>query len=135
MKCIIAGSRTASLANVIEAVYKCPFSEKITEVISGGARGADSYGELIAEEYNIPVKRFPAKWELYGKRAGMMRNLDMANYANSLIAVWDGTSSGTKNMIETALDKCLLVYVHRIDPEAPRRGLEDLFEPTDPQSP
>lgn len=115
MKTIIAGSRTASLQDVIKALELCPFTEKITEVVSGGARGADSYGEVLAEEYLTPIKRFPAQWNKYGKRAGYVRNLEMAEYADALIAIWNGTSSGTFDMIQRAKDKGLEVYVHFID--------------------
>jgi hypothetical protein len=127
MKCIIAGSRIASLTNVIEAISKCPFSEKITEVVSGCARGADSYGELIAEEYNIPVKRFPADWLKYKKRAGILRNIEMANYADAVIAVWDRKSTGTRHMIETALERNLMLFVHYTTP-GHRKPLDDLLE-------
>lgn len=112
MKCIIAGSRTATIEQVIEALETCPFTSEITEVVSGGARGADSYGELIAEEFNTPVKRFLAEWEKYGRGAGHIRNQQMAEYAESLIAIWDGNSPGTSNMIEQAKKKGLKVFVY-----------------------
>ena len=78
------------------------------EVVSGTARGADSLGEKFAVEDGFDVKRFPADWDAYGKRAGYLRNEQMAKYAVSdgcygvLIAFWDGKSRGTKHMIDLA---------------------------------
>ena len=84
------------------------------ELVSGCAGGVDRLGEKYADFYGIPVKQFPANWETYGKRAGFMRNIQMAEYADALIAVWDGVSSGTRHMINTAQQKGLKVYVHTI---------------------
>ena len=65
--------------------------------------GADYLGELYAESYNIPVKPFPADWNgKYGRGAGMIRNEQMAQYADACICFWDGISRGTKNMIDNA---------------------------------
>lgn len=111
MKTIIAGSRSISLlSDIRRAVDSSGF--KITEVVSGGARGADALGEMYANAKGIPVKLFPADWNKYGKSAGPVRNAQMAAYAEALIAVWDGESRGTKNMIEQAKLKGLAVYVH-----------------------
>ena len=116
MKTIIAGSRTATLDDVIKALETCPWILDITEVVSGCARGADSYGELLAEEYNIPVKHFPAQWVseetgLVDKTAGYKRNEIMANYADALIAVDCGTR-GTADMIKRAKQKNLKVHIY-----------------------
>lgn len=77
------------------------FPEGITEVVSGGARGIDQAGEWWAATKGIPVKVFCADWAVLGKGAGMHRNVEMAKYADCLVAIWDGKSSGTKHMIET----------------------------------
>jgi hypothetical protein len=114
MKTIIAGSRTALYEHVYYAIKSCPFKSKITEIVSGTARGADKFGEEIAEKFNISVKRFPADWDRYGKRAGYVRNEEMAKYADALIAVWDGKSKGTKNMIDIAKKENLLVHIFYI---------------------
>jgi hypothetical protein len=70
------------------------------EVVSGCARGADQLGERWADERGYPVKRFPADWHKHGKRAGYLRNEEMAGYATHLVAFWDGRSRGTKHMID-----------------------------------
>ena len=80
-------------------------------VVSGGAKGADSLGEQWAKEEEREVVVFPAEWDKYGKSAGYRRNVQMAEYAESLVAFWDGKSKGTKHMIDIAIDKGLLVKV------------------------
>lgn len=79
------------------------------EVVSGTARGADSYGEEWAKANNIPIKRFPADWDGLGRGAGHIRNAQMADYADALLLVWQGTSPGSKNMLARAKAKKLRI--------------------------
>ena len=74
--------------------------KSIAEVVCGEAQGADSYGKAWARYHNIPVKSFPADWQHNGSAAGYIRNHEMGDYADELIAFWDGKSPGTKEMIE-----------------------------------
>lgn len=83
----------------------------IDEIVSGGAKGADSLGEQFAKEKSIKVIKFPADWVKHKKGAGFIRNVEMAEYANILIAFWDGKSSGTKHMIDTATKLGLQVHI------------------------
>ena len=87
-----------------------PNNEEI-EIVSGNARGADKLGERYAKEHNLPVKLFRANWDKYGKRAGYLRNQEMANYSDMLIAFWDEKSKGTKHMIDIAKKQSLTVIV------------------------
>ena len=82
-------------------------------VVSGTAEGADKLGEEWAEERQVACKRFPADWNKHGKAAGPIRNSQMADNADMCVVFWDGISKGTKNMIQTALTKGLLVKVVR----------------------
>lgn len=117
MRCIIAGSRSITDPRQVAAAVAASGFD-ITEVVSGTARGADQLGELFAEEHGIPVRRFLADWNRYGKRAGMLRNLAMLECAaaapegGGLIAVWDGRSPGTRHTIEHARKAGLPVYVY-----------------------
>ena len=72
------------------------------EIVSGGAVGADGLGEQYARERGYQIKRFIPDWSHYKKRAGFIRNEDMAQYADALIAFWDGISKGSKHMIDVA---------------------------------
>lgn len=86
------------------------------EIVSGGAAGADKLGERYASEQDHPLKVFPANWETNGRAAGPMRNSVMAEYADTLVAFWDGQSRGTKDMIRKALNGGLEVHVYRYSP-------------------
>lgn len=113
MKTIIAGSRDGvSLKDVEKAVAECGW--KITGVVCGCARGADTAGETIGIRMNVPIYKYPADWNKYGRAAGLIRNTQMAENAEALIAVWDGRSRGTQNMIRTAKAKGLKVFVHHV---------------------
>lgn len=140
MKIIIAGSRSITDWNFVhecieDTILKLHFerfstikiaSQKellkrinegvkiITEVISGGANGVDKLGEKWAKEQNIPIKRFPANWDKYGRKAGYLRNVEMAEYSDALIAVYDGKSKGTKHMIDIAKKKRLKVFIYTV---------------------
>lgn len=114
MRTIIAGSRTCcDYSELLQAVRECGWD--ITRVISGGARGVDRLGEQWAFEQGLPLERYPVTsmmWREEGRGAGMMRNARMAEHADALIALWDGTSPGTKGMIDIATRKGLRVHVH-----------------------
>ncbi|MDE1766590.1 MAG: hypothetical protein KGI27_10030 [Thaumarchaeota archaeon] len=112
MKVIIAGSRSIDDPfHVMEAIKTSGFH--ITEVVSGRARGVDWQGEQCAKTLGLPVKEFPAKWDKYGRGAGFVRNQQMGWYADALIAVWDGKSTGTKHMIDfmKKLKKPVFIYI------------------------
>ncbi|MGJ0846449.1 DUF2493 domain-containing protein [Tissierella praeacuta] len=87
------------------------------EIVSGTARGADQLGEKFAKEHEIRIKRFPADWNTFGKRAGYIRNEQMTKYAKEdkklgvLIAFWNGESRCTKHMIDLANKHELRVFV------------------------
>lgn len=113
IKVIIAGSRNFYDYNIVEDTVVSYFMSRgilkeNVEIISGGARGADSLGEQLADSYGLKLTVFPAQWDTYGKAAGMIRNKEMADYAAKdsdkaiLFAFWDGQSRGTKGMIDIA---------------------------------
>lgn len=115
MRVIIAGSRTISdKATLFQALSL--FKGSITQVVSGTASGADKLGENWAIANKVPLRKFPAEWNKYGKAAGYKRNEEMAQNADALIALWDGISRGTKHMIDIALDHGLIVLVFQ-DPK------------------
>lgn len=71
-----------------------------TAIVSGMARGADSIGVQYARTYGWKLYEFPADWNRYGKAAGFIRNEQMGDFADGLLAFWDGQSRGTRHMIE-----------------------------------
>lgn len=113
MKVIIAGDRNIDNMDIVKsAIVKSRFH--ITEVVCGMCRGVDILGRQWAIENNIPVKEFPANWSKFGRAAGPIRNREMAEYADALIAILMPNSVGTKNMIQTAAKVGLKnVYIQR----------------------
>lgn len=115
MRVIIAGSRSVTEAEVRMALQRCSWIGFASAVVSGTARGADTFGENWANEQQIEIHRYPADWAQYGKRAGPLRNKVMADNAEGLVAVWDGQSRGTHSMIELAQKQGLRVAILRTD--------------------
>ena len=129
MRIIIAGSRgfndydrlKQEVFSILNELMNEGFSVKREdiEIVSGTARGADQLGERFAAEYKLKLKRMPANWNKYGRKAGPLRNEEMAKYAKQdkevgiLIAFWDGESRGTHNMINLAKEYGLRVFVVR----------------------
>lgn len=114
-KVIIAGSRGFSNYKLLrEQCNKFLREKRKTSniiVVSGGARGADKTGEKYAQDEGFALEIYPAQWKKLGKQAGYRRNEQMAEVADALIAFWDGSSKGTKHMIDIMNKKNLLVKV------------------------
>lgn len=113
---IVAGSRSIQNESLVFQKLDTLLAEKrrageTVQIISGTARGIDQIGEAYAAARGLSCRRFPADWDTYGKRAGYLRNCQMAENADALVAFWDGTSPGTKHMIEAAKDRGLAVRV------------------------
>ena len=114
MKVIIAGSRNFNDYNLLKTSCDNLLTQFTNiEIVSGTARGADKLGERYAREKGYDIKEFPANWDKHGKSAGYIRNDEMAQYADMLIAFWDGTSKGTKHMIDLANKRSLKVEIVR----------------------
>ena len=112
MRTIIAGSRSIMHYNwICSKIDSIDFT--ISVVLCGLAEGVDILGEKYAKERGIAVNYFPADWNKYGAKAGFLRNRDMANNADALIAFWDGKSKGTKSMINIAKERKLIVKVYQ----------------------
>lgn len=120
LRVIIAGGRKFDNFELLK--FECdkilkPLVEEGYEIviISGKALGADKLGEDYAKLNNFKVKPFPADWDKYKKKAGSIRNEEMAKFAsnsseNILIAFWDMKSTGTNNMITLAYKYKLKVF-------------------------
>lgn len=115
MRVIIAGSRGIRDLTVVKRALEIAATKGIvpTSVVSGGAYGVDRLGEAWARAQKLPIGRFLADWHRYGAFAGPERNGRMVRCADALIAVWDGRSAGTADVIRQATAAELHVYVHR----------------------
>jgi hypothetical protein len=122
MLTIIAGSRDIQGSEaerlIKAAIEACGFKGEITGILHGNCRGIDkTAGSLLADSW--PIYSLSADWDKHGKSAGPIRNYKMAKMAQALIAIWDGKSRGTANMIQMAEKEGLKVYVYRTDKEQP----------------
>ena len=122
MRTVIAGSRAlqgptnaAALANAISLAAH-HFGITPTVVLSGCAPGVDTLGEEWARANGLPVERHPANWAKYGNRAGHLRNATMAHQCDAVIALWDGVSKGTLDMVQLAVGLDRPVYLCQVPP-------------------
>lgn len=116
MKLAIVGSRTFDDRKLLEQNV-APL--KPTQIISGGAKGADALGKQYAEDNDIEYIEYPAEWKKYGRSAGMIRNSSIVDACDTLIAFWDGQSKGTKDSIKKAgiANKPVILVTFRAEDE------------------
>ncbi len=89
-----------------------PSEEKIKEyvsgadeIVSGGAKGVDACAEVYAKKHGLTLTVFLPRYEIYGRAAPIVRNKEIVDYADKVIAFWDGKSKGTLSVIEYAKKK------------------------------
>jgi hypothetical protein len=119
-KVIVAGSRNFCDYELLKCKLMFLLKNKLkndVEIISGGAKGADCLGERFAKENGYNLRIFKANWNKYGKKAGPIRNTEMVEYADALVAFWDGKSKGTAHIIDFADFNCLNIRVIYFDGE------------------
>lgn len=115
-KVAIIGSRSLTDINLDSIVNESGFN--ISEVFSGGAKGVDTLAEYWATKKGISLHVLKADWNKYGRSAGMIRNKEVARLVDAVIAIWDGSSKGTKQMIEYSRGIGLPVFVKIITYES-----------------
>lgn len=103
MKVCVFGSRDLNSSAKINEIHSILDSfhktHGITTIVSGGARGVDNHGEIWAKKNNIKIVMFPAQWGLYGKKAGPLRNENMADFCDYGLGFSLNNSRGTANMV------------------------------------
>lgn len=129
-KVIIAGTRTIDdpwfwVDSVMSQLTAGGPNRGMYVIVSGCAKGVDKAGEKWAERWDCDIARFDPynpedtltehSFEEEGKVAFLKRNKEMAEYADTLVAVWDGESNGTRNMIDNALEEGLETHVYVVD--------------------
>ena len=95
MKVAVIGSRNLTVPNLGDYL-----PEGTTELVSGGARGVDSSAKEYAEAHGIKLTEFLPDYSRFGRGAPLKRNLQIIEYADSVLAFWDGKSRGTKYVID-----------------------------------
>ena len=120
MKVAVIGSRSIEYDKLQMKAYEllCEYiPANCTEIVSGGAMGVDRLAEIYARKNNIPIKVFLPDYDKYGKRAPKVRNEQIVEYSDEVIAFWDATSTGTAHTVATAVMKGVTVHVVRIQKE------------------
>ena len=108
MKTAIIGSRDLIIEDL------SPYMpEGTTEIVSGGARGIDACAKRYATENNINLTEFLPQYNKYERNAPLKRNLEIIEYADRIVALWDGKSRGTKFVIDGCkkLNKSITVII------------------------
>ena len=106
MKVVIIGSRNLEVNNLGEYI-----PSDTTEIVSGGAKGIDTCAREFAKIHNIKLTEFLPKYERYKRGAPLMRNIEIVEYSDIVLAFWDGKSKGTKFVIETCKKKNIKCHV------------------------
>ena len=111
MKVAVIGSRSLFVRDLGKYL-----PEGTTELVSGGARGVDTSAREYAKANGLPIKEFLPDYATLGKGAPLVRNIDIINYADVVLAFWDGKSRGTKFVIDNCkrLGKPVKVFLPEI---------------------
>lgn len=120
LRVVICGSRQVTNPDEVRSAISTAAQKfaaaggEIDVVMSGQAAGPDTIGAYLAEANGIKVEKYPAEWDVYQRRAGIVRNEKMAETMDACIAIWDGKSRGTNNMIQLAQRKLpeSMIHVH-----------------------
>ena len=110
MKVAIIGSRNLTISNLGE--YLPP---ETTEIVSGGARGIDTCARTYARAHDIALREFHPDYARYGHAAPLRRNQQIVDYADMVLAFWDGQSRGTAHVINICEKKRIMLKVIRIE--------------------
>ena len=121
---IIAGSRSlhpsVPFINMLINCFDPEIWPELEEVVSGKAKGVDTRGERFAEKWELSVRPFPPDKEEHGVPACFpVRNSDMADYGDRLLLIWDGSSSGSQDMLEQMRLRGKPVWVYTNPPGKP----------------
>lgn len=112
--CVDAGTSQIKRSALTLSKKYCLLTKNM-KFVSGGAKGADSFGEEYAAAHDVKVTVFKPDWKKYGKAAGPIRNKDMLDYASEdnpvVIPFWDGNSKGTRDMISKARKAGARVFI------------------------
>lgn len=95
MKVAVIGSRGIENLNISEYILK-----ETTEIVSGGARGVDTLAREYAQQHDLKLTEFLPEYNKFGRSAPLKRNIQIIEYADLVIAFWDGKSRGTKFVID-----------------------------------
>lgn len=112
MKAAVVGSRGLRVSNLENYL-----PDRVSEIVSGGAKGVDTCAREYALSHGIRLTEFLPQYEKYGRAAPLKRNLAIMESADLVLAFWDGTSRGTKYVIDNCKARGIPVKVFLLSKE------------------
>lgn len=106
MKVAVVGSRGLTVSDLEKYL-----PAGVTEIVSGGAKGIDACAKQYAISSGIKLTEYLPKYEKYGRTAPLKRNIQIIDYADLVVAFWDGASHGTKFVIDNCKRRGIPVKV------------------------
>ncbi len=116
MKIAVVGSRKL---DVLDLENYLP--EGVTEIVSGGADGVDAWAKIYARLNSLKYTEFRPEYKKYGRAAPLKRNLQIIDYADEVVAIWDGKSKGTKHVIDQCKEQNKKITVYLEKPYKPEK--------------
>ncbi|MCQ2478470.1 MAG: DUF2493 domain-containing protein [Clostridia bacterium] len=107
MKVAVIGSRGLAVKDLGKYL-----PSDTTEIVSGGAKGIDKCAEQYANKNKIPIKVFLPEYNKYGRSAPLKRNIQIIDYADTVLAFWDGVSRGTKFVIDKCKERGKIIKIY-----------------------
>ena len=108
MKVAVIGSRGLQVSDLERYL-----PEGTQEIVSGGARGVDTSARAYAKRSGMKLTEFLPEYDKYGRGAPLRRNVEIIRYADCVLAFWDGTSRGTKFVIDRCREMGVPCTVYR----------------------
>ena len=109
MKVAVIGSRGLQVNDLGKYL-----PDEVTEIISGGARGVDTSAREYALSHGLKLTEYLPEYDKYGRGAPLKRNITIIKNADLVLAFWDGSSKGTKYVIENCKKRNIPVQVYLI---------------------
>lgn len=111
MRIAVIGSRDLSVTNLEKYL-----PSDVTEIVSGGAKGIDTSAREYALAHNLKLTEFLSEYNKFGRSAPLKRNITIIEYADLVLAFWDGKSRGTKFVIDNCKKRNIPIEIFMIKP-------------------
>lgn len=110
MKVAVIGSRRLQITNLEDYL-----PENTTEIVSGGAWGVDASAREYALRHGLKLTEYLPEYSRYGRGAPLKRNIAIIESADLVLAFWDGSSRGTKYVIDNCKKRNIPIQVYLLE--------------------
>ncbi len=107
MKLAIIGSRELFVKDIDKYIPAA-----VREIVTGGAKGIDACAMRYAKANQIKLVTFLPDYRRYGRGAPLKRNTEIIEYANCVLAFWDGKSRGTRFVIDECRRRSVPIHLY-----------------------